>query len=314
MVIVQYTVEIWVKRKKRYNENNHLITILLNNYMFLKIDVRENDIIQNIRGIIQNKMAYQDIEVIVETLPIGDIIICDDLKNDLVIIERKTVSDLLASIKDGRYEEQSHRLSGSDFHNHNVIYLIEGDINRANRFKDNSMDKTIFYSSLFSLNYYKGFSVLRTFSIEETALFICNTAYKLRKGIEEKKVCYYKNNKNNINNINNICPNEIINEKSNTDEQEPYVNVIKKVKKENITPENIGEIMLCQIPGISSVSAVAIMKNFSSLSNLIEEMTKNEKCLENIQYTNTKGQQRKINKTCIKNIQLFLLNNKMKDE
>lgn len=310
MVIVQYTVEIWVKRKKRYNENNHLITILLNNYMFLKIDVRENDIIQNIRGIIQNKMAYQDIEVIVETLPIGDIIICDNVKNDLVIIERKTVNDLLASIKDGRYEEQSHRLSGSDFHNHNVIYLIEGDINRANRFKDNSMDKTIFYSSLFSLNYYKGFSVLRTFSIEETALFICNTAYKLRKGIEEKKVCYYKNN---INNINNICPNEIINEKSNTEEQEPYVNVIKKVKKENITRENIGEIMLCQIPGISSVSAVAIMKNFSSLSNLIEEMTKNEKCLENIQYTNTKGQQRKINKTCIKNIQLFLLNNKMKE-
>jgi hypothetical protein len=94
-------VEIWVKRKKRYNENNHLITILLNNYMFLKIDVRENDIIQNIRGIIQNKMAYQDIEILVETLPIGDIIICDDLKNDLVIIERKTVNDLLASIKDG---------------------------------------------------------------------------------------------------------------------------------------------------------------------------------------------------------------------
>jgi crossover junction endonuclease MUS81 len=299
-------VEIWVKRKKRYIENNHLITILLNNYMFLKIDVRENDIIQNIRGIIQNKMAYQDIEIIVETLPIGDIIICDDQKNDLVIIERKTVNDLLASIKDGRYEEQSHRLSGSDFHNHNVIYLIEGDINRANRFKDNSMDKTIFYSSLFSLNYYKGFSVLRTFSIEETALFICNTAYKLRKGLEEKKVCYYKNN---TNNTNNICANEIVNEKSNTEEQEqePYVNVIKKVKKENITPENIGEIMLCQIPGISSVSAVAIMKNFSSLSNLIEEMTKNEKCLENIQYTNTKGQQRKINKTCIENIQKYLL-------
>ena len=161
--------------------------------MILKVDIREHDLISNIKGIILNKLAYRDIEVKIEALPLGDIIISDENLKDLLIIERKTVTDLLSSIKDGRYEEQSHRLNGSSFHNHNIIYLIEGDIQKVNRFKDIQPDKTTFYSSLFSLNYYKGFSVLRTTSIEETALFLCNTAYKLRKGIEEKRVPFYKN-------------------------------------------------------------------------------------------------------------------------
>jgi ERCC4-type nuclease len=264
--------------------------------MILKIDVRENDLIEHVKGIIQNKFAYQCMEVRVETLPIGDVIISDIDNNDLVIIERKTVNDLLASIKDGRYEEQSYRLSGSEIHNHNIIYLIEGDINKINRFKDNSSNKTTFYSSIFSLNYYKGFSVQRTFSIEETALFICNTVYKLKKGIEEKKIPYF------ITNIKNV------------DNEEPYVNVVKKVKKENITPENIGEIMLCNIPGISSVTANAIMKEYLSINNLIEQISINEKCLENINYINSKGQTRKINKLCIKNISNYLLSNKVNDK
>ena len=294
-----YLKKIYLKKgiylKKIYLKN-HLITILLNDYMILKIDARENELVEHIKGIIQNRFSYQCMEVLVESLPIGDIIISDSENNDLVMIERKTVNDLLASIKDGRYEEQSYRLNGSEIHNHNIIYLIEGDINKINRFKDNNTsNKTIFYSSLFSLNYYKGFSVQRTFSIEETALFICNTVYKLKKGLEEKKVPYYISNMNNV------------------DKEEPYVNVVKKVKKENITPENIGEIMLCSIPGISSITANAIMKEYSSIYNLIEQITKNEKCLENISYINTKGQQRKINKLCIKNISNYLITNKEKD-
>lgn len=47
----------------------------------------------------------------------------------LLIFERKSISDLLASLKDGRYEEQSYRLSGSNTNNHNIIYIIEGDPN-----------------------------------------------------------------------------------------------------------------------------------------------------------------------------------------
>jgi hypothetical protein len=90
-------------------------------------------------------------------------------------------------------------------------------------------------------------------------------------------------------------------------EKVDYVNVIKKVKKENITPDNIGEIMLCQIPGISSVTALAIMEKYQTLPNLIKELELNNESMKDLTYTNAKGQSRKINKTCIVNIVKFLL-------
>lgn len=88
--------------------------------------------------------------------------------------------------------------------------------------------------------------------------------------------------------------------------EKDYVSVIKKVKKENVTPDNIGEIMLCQIPGISSVTALAILEQYKTLPNLIKEIEANNDCLNNITLTNSKGQTRKINKTSIANIVKFL--------
>ena len=273
--------------------------------MIIKIDTREQDLFEKITNLVANIPIFKQAVIKSETLPIGDIIISDE-KEDKLIIERKSVSDLLASIKDGRYEEQSYRLNGLNHHNHNIIYLIEGDVNRVNRFKsDNQTEKLTLFSAMFSLNYYKGFSVQRSFSLDETAIMICNMAYKLEKESSSKKAFYQ-----------NIAP--LTQEQSGGDEQKDdseeveqsgkdYVNVIKKVKKENITPDNIGEIMLCQIPGISSVTALAIMEKYKNLPNLIKEIELNNDCLKDITSTNTKGQTRKINKTSLLNIVKFLL-------
>ena len=158
--------------------------------MIIKIDTREQDLFEKISNLVTNIPIFKQFVIKSETLPIGDIIICDE-KEDKLIIERKSVSDLLSSIKDGRYEEQSYRLNGLEHHNHNIIYLIEGDVNRVNRFKtDNSIEKLTLYSAMFSLNYYKGFSVQRSFSLEETATMICNMAYKLGKETTAKKQFY----------------------------------------------------------------------------------------------------------------------------
>ena len=46
--------------------------------------------------------------------------------------------------------------------------------------------------------------------------------------------------------------------------QKIIAEVVKKVKKENITPENIGEIILSQIPGVSSHTSQIIMNKFGS--------------------------------------------------
>lgn len=302
--------------------------------MIIKVDTREPDLLQQINHLTSTVPIFKQLVIKSETLPIGDIIICNDNEAkpgdtvEKLIIERKSVTDLLASIKDGRYEEQSYRLNGMNHHNHNIIYLIEGDVNRVNRFKtDSKTEKLTLYSAMFSLNYYKGFSVFRSFSLEETATIICNMAYKLEK--DPSKKAFYHNTlvhptiSPSIENVNviqehidmssnvindalvslNVVANDIQEESSDKD----YISVVKKVKKDNITLDNIDEIMLCQIPGISSVAAIAIMEKYKNLSNLIKELEKDNECLKNISSTNTKGQVRKINKTSIANIVKFLL-------
>jgi hypothetical protein len=288
--------------------------------MIIKIDVRESELIRVVKELISNIPSFKELEVIVETLPLGDIIISDKTSEKL-IIERKSVTDLLSSIKDGRYEEQSYRLNGLNHHNHNIIYLIEGDINKANRFKDSKIEKLTLYSAIFSLNYYKGFSVLRTFNIEETGIYICNTANKIRKSLLDNRLPYYSNDINVLKEPPNgdasdlkESPNgDTVNAKEQETNKEiecqekDYVCVVKKIKKDNITPDNIGEIMLCQIPGVSSVTALAVISKFQNISNLITSIQTDENCLNDISYTNAKNQQRKINKTSISNIRTFLL-------
>ena len=257
---------------------------------FVKIDARERELIPLIR----EKMGEMtdQITIVVESLPLGDIIFSKD-EDDLLIIERKNVADLAASIKDGRYQEQSYRLDGTALHNHNIVYLIEGNMARV------TFDKSALYSAMFSLQYYKGFSVWRTFSIDETAVVICNSIKYLAKST---KVGYYL-----------TTPSMTTDSSGNSScgsigTDKDYVSVIKTIKKDNVTPNNIGEIMLCQIPGISANTALAIMEHFKCMINLIADLQEQgAACLEKVELKNAKGQSRKLNKTCIANIVKFLL-------
>ena len=79
-----------------------------------------------------------------------------------------------------------------------------------------------------------------------------------------------------------------------------YSGFVKKVKKENITPENMGEILLCQIPGISALYAQTILKAFGGFSGILAKIKSPEfslKEFENITYE-CKGKPRRIPKTC----------------
>lgn len=301
--------------------------------MEIIVDNRETDLLFQLRSLVTNIPSYNNIRIKVENLDIGDVIILINGDTKL-ILERKSINDLNSSIKDGRYEEQSYRLNGLNHHNHNIIYLVEGDINKMNRFKDNKVEKLTLYSAIFSLNYYKGFSVIRTFNLEETAIFICNTTYKLNKGVAENRQPYYKmqiqetklqepkiealNNPcensvdislNNINNENVVITENGMNKEAVEPSENDYVSVVKKVKKENVTIDNIGAIMLSQIPGISSVTAIAIMEKFKTIQTLIDSIRENENCLDDITYNTSKNQTRKINKTSITNLKQYLVQN-----
>jgi ERCC4-type nuclease len=297
--------------------------------MILKIDIRESSLIQLCQQNINTNNQYKNIQLVTEPLPIGDVIICDNIK-EYLIIERKTLLDLSASIKDGRYDEQSYRLDGLNHPNHNIIYLIEGEMNgilmKSNKSK---VDTSMLYSAMFSINYNKGFSLMRSSNITETATILCNMCNKLEKDMAKGRLPYYKmvqptqqpqpthqpletqqpqQTQQHNTDIDTKTEINMTEETTDVDGPKNYCTVIKKNKKENITKENIGEIMLCQIPGISSTIAIAIMKNYGSFRELMNDVNTNPACLNNLCTTDKNGKQRKISKSVISTIIEFLTN------
>lgn len=178
-------------------------------------------------------------EIKSERLPLGDIILHDPTQQkDIVLFERKTLADLAASIRDGRYKEQSFRLiesaAATGFSTHHMIYIIEGDLSRYDD-RHTQITKTALQSAIVSLMYYKGFSVIRTMNVAETADFILHFADKVAK---EGPL--------------SVADTTAYSEVS-----------AKKEKRDYITRENIGEIMLAQVPGISAKMAAAILAKYN---------------------------------------------------
>ena len=286
--------------------------------MLIKIDNREHELVKHIRSLVGMLPLYHGIQIEVLPLPLGDIILSID-GMDKWIVERKSLADLAASIKDGRYEEQSYRLNGLAHPNHNIVYLVEGDVNRipVNQFK-HKIDKLTLFSAMFSLSYYKGFSVFRTMHVEETALFLCHSLCKMARDTERKP--FYNMEPVTTASITAITAVTAVTEgdssssssssssNNNLPDEKDYVEVVKRVKKENITPQNIDEIILCQLPGISSVTALAIVKRFGSIAQLIAEGKKDPACLHSLSYVTEKGVTRKISKTCVQHLLDFLIN------
>lgn len=283
--------------------------------MNIILDERENSLFENIKTILSQNPSFQNIVLSKKVLPLGDILISSI--NDLLLIERKSVADLLASIKDGRYEEQSHRLiHASGFPKHNIIYVIEGGFSFLK-----PAEKKIVYSAITSLSVFKGFSVYHTNTLQETADWIVHMADKIGRDLQKGKIPYFsvkppdiidKQNEEDTEDGENPIKGEIVLE--NTVEPTAYSGMVKKVKRENITPQNIGEILLCQIPGFSSLTAKAVMKKFdgsfpkliSAINNKEAEGSFKNIVLESKNGLNVEIKGRKISKACISNLFMFL--------
>ena len=316
--------------------------------LLIKVDFREKDLIallqlmndSNDNNDISNNNS---IKIKVDNLKIGDVAFVEIDKNEneigdeLLLFERKSLNDLASSIKDGRYAEQSFRLDGYEHvPNHNIVYLIEGDLSRYRENKFSRINKKTLLSSMFSILYYKGFSVVRSMNVVETSELIWSWADKLEREMGggkksksgSKKMPYYKNDI--ISTFNSNSESILAENKENSQfhielELEPpqenegsdktvvqtydYCSVlkVKKEKNANVTPENIGVIMLSTIPGISSKTAIVIMNEFKTIGALIKSFELNAHCLNKI-CIETNGKSRKITSTCIENIRKYLLN------
>ncbi len=276
--------------------------------MKIIIDEREKQLYETCYSILLGKSTASHIILSKEVLPLGDILLRTDDDKDVLLIERKTFSDLFASIKDGRYEEQSYRLlHSSQIMPHSIIYLIEGVLSQLHT----PLEKKVLYSSMTSLNYFKGFSVHRSSGVRESAEWLLQMGEKIEKNFQKNKLPYYLTDpflnhfrsKQRDSSNNDI---EITEENQIQTSSADYCRVVKKVKKDNINTENFGQIILCQIPGISSTTALSIMKNYSTFPDFIQKLQENPNCLDDVVYE-TNGKTRKISKSCIANIKNFLL-------
>ncbi|KAF2075240.1 hypothetical protein CYY_003458 [Polysphondylium violaceum] len=178
----QYMLEHSVLTNKEIQEllyNEKEITV---NNVRLIIDNREfkpnNN--NNNKDALLKKLGHEKIEPSIETLPLGDIVWVanvhfnnDPHKKDFdllfdFIIERKKLPDLVASLRDGRYENQKFRLKKCGISN--IIYLIEG-----NNAKNAIVGPDKFDEIIFNTQVNDGFIVKLSDSVDETATFLSET-------------------------------------------------------------------------------------------------------------------------------------------
>jgi ERCC4-type nuclease len=206
------------------------------------------------------------IELVVKNLTIGDIHILNDNDELLSIIERKTIKDLLSSLRDGRYNEQSFRLNQCELENKRICYLLEGIPLAEN--------KNVVNGCMVSLAINKGFSLLSTKNVDETAALLIKICEKIDNSAIKKD----------------------------------YSDAVHISKKSQTTKNNINSIMLTQIPNVSMNISKIVCEKYGTIRQLLKALEDDENCLNSLKYTNSSGQERKVSKTAIKNIVDYLLN------
>ena len=237
--------------------------------MKLIVDERERDVFGHLNAM--EKPSVIQIEK--QVLPLGDFLVTQDDGTPVILCERKSFSDLFASIKDGRYEEQSYRLSNdARFPNQkNIVYIIEGMYSQMSR----PGDKKLLCSTIVSLTFFKGYSVLRTTNTKDTADTLIYMVDKLHRD-------FLKGRKLHGNVRVEKMDDGIVGGEADAETlisvpapapipSQCYSHVVKTVKKDNITRDNIGNIMLSQVPGMSATTAQVILAECdNSIYKLIE--------------------------------------------
>ena len=287
--------------------------------IIIKVDYREKALTKKLKLLLMD-YEYENVEIEVENLPLGDMTVSRKDKNgeleELLIFERKTLNDLASSIKDGRYSEQSYRLNNVEHHNHNIIYIVEGNVQFwKNRFT-NIKPETL-YVTMFCLNYYKGFSVMNTSGEKETAEYLLRLSNKLNREPNKQPKFSNKILECVMGDGGECDGNNVVKEKEMSPKSggsKSYVDVRSKVKKDHITLDNIHEIMLSQIPDVSATTSKAIMSEYNSLTELIENIRKDRNCLNDIKYVMSNGNKKRITKKSIRNVIKYLLKEEENDE
>jgi ERCC4-type nuclease len=199
----------------------------------LVVDYRERELIKLLHN-------YSHITpIITENLAVGDILFRIK-ETPVFIIERKTIPDLVASIKDGRYRNQKQRIHQA-FKPNQCLYLIEGNLPSVDCEQIQNLSVKSVYGSIIHTMFRDGNFVYRTHSVEESAAFISDLDTRWRALTTD----WFQVSDNNTV---ISCPMK---------------------RKGDISPITCFEYQLSQIPSISNNKAKIISSKFPSMKSLI---------------------------------------------
>lgn len=231
----------------------------------LIVDTREQELISKLSPIVDIK---------VEQLEVGDIVFRQD-GEVLLVIERKTVNDLKASICDGRGREQKIRLLGTT-PRHRIMYLIEGSLNKKLDDKISGLPVDTLVGSLVNTQLRDGIHVYKTFTIDESVNFL----YKLLDKLQKDGDKYFRDDGKGISNS-------------------EYSSSLKRSKKANMTPTVWFISQLCLIPQVTEKVAEEIVSLYPTVKDLLLEYEKTpesirKKLLSDIKFSMKGEKQRRI--------------------
>lgn len=127
--------------------------------LVLHIDYRE-------KGLFEALSKDSDLNIASQNLEVGDVMFSLEGGEPLLVLERKSLSDLASSNRDGRYREQRARLLSVKGQGVTIGYIIEtgpnGWSNELNRVWPGKVLETSLYSIVLRLQLRHGISVLQT--------------------------------------------------------------------------------------------------------------------------------------------------------
>lgn len=218
--------------------------------LLLRIDNREC----SVKTILPSLLEKINFKYVFENLDCGDFILEKEGK-PFFVFERKTLKDLLASIKDGRYKDQKQRMI-ERFGREKVVYLIEGGLNYSTILSGfNDIESKALKSSIINTQLRDHVKVMATHNLQETCSLIYEIASRVLKDTDKYNDQYNKQHGD----VNSVDPVER--------------RFHQSVKKEQFTKTQVFTQQLCQISGISLKTAEAICKEFADMKTFYDTLS-----------------------------------------
>ena len=218
------------------------------------IDVRERDL--------SAAFEAHDVPFQRAQLDIGDVEIhVGDVKR--MVVERKTMMDLAASVKDGRYREQKERLMATSSSGSKIVYVLEGGpaILFDGRMRSiGGLSPATIQGCFLSMSLKDGIRAVCTADVADTAAFIMRAAEWLSK----KPL---------------VSSSPVTTDSSSSHHgYDTYKNAacmsatVSCRKRDNVDGATCFRHMLCQIPGVSTKLSGILCEAFGSMRKLYARM------------------------------------------